>query len=107
MTPTSDKPIFTFKELKKVLILAGITILIKTCNLFALKVFAILINSLSVFKNPFNISNTVTIKEMARPIVIMAPHSCAYPNDNNWPEVLLLEDYLILLKMVLILLPKN
>lgn len=73
ITPTKDNPIFTFKELKKVEILAGITILVRICNLLALNVLAILINSLSVFKKPFSISNTVTIKEMAIPIVTIAP----------------------------------
>ena len=32
-----------------------------------------MINSLSVFKKPFKISNTVTIKEIASPIVTIAP----------------------------------
>lgn len=65
MTPTNDKPILTFNELKKVVILAGITILVRVWSLLAPKVCAILINSLSVFKKPFKISNTVTIKEIA------------------------------------------
>lgn len=73
ITPTNDNPIFTFNELKNVEILAGIMILVSVCNLFALNVFAIFISSLSVFKNPFNISSIVTIRDIASPIVIMAP----------------------------------
>ena len=73
MTPTNESPIFTFNELKKVPTLAGMTIFVNIWNLLALKVSAILINSLSVFKNPFRISKMVTIKEMASPMVIIAP----------------------------------
>lgn len=72
MTPTSESPILTFKELIKVDKFAGITILVSICNLLALKVFAILITSLSVFKNPFRFSRMVTIKEMATAITIIA-----------------------------------
>ena len=72
MTPTKESPIFTFSELIKVDKLAGITILVNICSLFALKVFAILITSLSVFKNPLRFSRIVTIKDMATAITIIA-----------------------------------
>ena len=72
MTPTKDKPIFTFKELIKVERFAGRIIFIKICNLLALKVFAILITSLSVFKKPFKFSKMVTIKEIATAITMIA-----------------------------------
>ena len=73
ITPTRDNPMFTFNELKKVDLFAGITILVSICNLLALKVFAIFINSLSVFKKPFSISRIVTINEIANAITIIAP----------------------------------
>ena len=62
----------TFKELMKVERLAGITILVSICHLLALKVFAILITSLSVFKKPFRFSRIVTIKDIATAITIIA-----------------------------------
>ena len=73
ITPTNESPIFTFNEFINVEIFAGITIFVNICNLFALKVFAILIFSLSVFKKPFNISKIVTIKDIANAITIIAP----------------------------------
>ena len=72
ITPTRERPIFTFSEFMNVEIFAGIIIFVNICNLFALNVFAIFIFSLSVFKNPFKISNTVTIKEIANAITIIA-----------------------------------
>lgn len=72
MTPTKDNPIFTFKELIKVERLAGMIILVKIWNLLALKVFAILITSLSVLIKPFKFSKIVTIKEIATAITIIA-----------------------------------
>lgn len=72
ITPTRDKPIFTFNVFINVDIFAGITILLKSCSLFALKVLAILIFSLSVFKNPFKISKIVTTKEIASAITTIA-----------------------------------
>ena len=72
ITPTSDKPMFTFKEFINVDIFAGITILVNICSLFALNVLAIFIFSSSVFKNPFNISSIVTIKDIASAITIIA-----------------------------------
>ena len=62
---------FIFKELIKVEIFAGITILVKIWNLFALKVLAILIISLSVLIKPFKILRIVTINEIARAITII------------------------------------
>ena len=73
ITPTNERPIFTFSEFINVDIFAGITIFVNICNLLALKVFAIFIFSLSVFKNPFNISKIVTIKDIASAITIIAP----------------------------------
>ena len=73
ITPTNESPIFTFNEFINVEIFAGITIFVNICNLFALKVFAIFIFSLSVFKKPFNISKIVTIKDIANAITIIAP----------------------------------
>ena len=73
ITPTNESPIFTFNEFINVEILAGITIVVNICNLFALKVFAIISFSLSVFKKPFNISRIVTIKDIANAITIIAP----------------------------------
>ncbi len=55
----------------KVEIFAGITILVKIWNLFALKVLAILIISLSVLIKPFKILRIVTINEIARAITII------------------------------------
>ena len=72
ITPTNESPIFTFRELIKVDKFAGITIFVKICNFEALKVFAILIISLSVFKKPFKFSKIVTIKEIATAITIIA-----------------------------------
>ena len=72
ITPTRERPIFTFREFINVLIFAGIIIFVSNCNLVQLKDFAILIISLSVFKNPFKISNIVTIKEIAIAITIIA-----------------------------------
>ena len=63
---------FTFKEFIKVDKFAGITIFIKICNFEALNVFAILITSLSVFKNPFRFSRIVTINEIATAMTIIA-----------------------------------
>lgn len=45
ITPTKDKPIFIFSEFINVDTLAGIIILVKSCNLEQLKLFAILIFS--------------------------------------------------------------
>jgi len=73
ITPTSDNPILTLSEFIKVEMFAGITIFVNTCNLVALNVFAIFSNSLSVFINPFRISRTVTISEIANAINIIAP----------------------------------
>ena len=61
-----------FINLKKVDLLAGIIILVSICNLFALNVLAIFINSLSVLLNPFNISSIVTINEIISAITIIA-----------------------------------
>lgn len=72
ITPTRDKPILTFKELINVPIFAGITTLVNICILLLLNVFAIFITSLSVFKNPFNISKIVTTREIAIAITIIA-----------------------------------
>ena len=72
ITPTRERPIFTFSEFMNVEIFAGIIIFVNICSLFALNVFAIFIFSLSVFKKPFKISNTVTIKEIANAITIIA-----------------------------------
>lgn len=107
MTPTNDNPIFTFSELKNVPILAGITILVSIWSLLALNVFAILMSSLSVFRKPFNISSMVTMSDIASPMVMMAPHACSYPYDDDWSGVLLLASCLVLLKMALILLLKS
>ena len=72
MTPTNDNPIFIFSEFINVDIFAGIIIFVNTCNLLALNVFAIFIFSLSVFINPFNISNIVTINEIDNATTIIA-----------------------------------
>ena len=72
ITPTKESPILTFKELINVEIFAGITILANIWNFVALKVFAILIRSLSVLINPFKFSNMVTTNEIATAITIMA-----------------------------------
>ena len=72
ITPTKESPIFTFNEFMNVPIFAGITIFVSNCNLVQLKVLAILIISLSVFRYPFNISNIVTISEIAIAITIIA-----------------------------------
>ncbi len=72
ITPTSERPILTFSELIKVERFAGKIILVSICNLEALNVLAILITSLSVFKNPFKFSKIVTIKEIAIAITIIA-----------------------------------
>ena len=72
ITPTNESPIFTFNEFINVDIFAGITILVNICSLFALNVLAIFIFSSSVFKKPFNISNIVTISDIASAITIIA-----------------------------------
>lgn len=72
ITPTNESPMFTFNEFINVEMFAGITIFVSICNLFALKVFAILIFSGSVFKNPFSISKIVTIRDIASAITIIA-----------------------------------
>lgn len=72
ITPTNESPILTFREFINVEIFAGITIFVSICNLLALKVFAILIFSGSVFKKPFNISKIVTINDIASAITIIA-----------------------------------
>lgn len=72
ITPTKESPIFTFNEFINVEIFAGIIIFVSICNLLALKVFAILIFSGSVFKNPFSISKIVTINDIASAITIIA-----------------------------------
>ena len=72
ITPTSDNPIFTFREFMNVEIFAGITIFVNIWNLFALNVFAIFITSLSVLKNPFRFSSIVTTNEIATAITIIA-----------------------------------
>ena len=72
ITPTNDKPIFTFNEFINVDILEGNTILVNILNLVALNVFAIFIISLSVLKNPFKFSKIVTISEIATAITIIA-----------------------------------
>ena len=72
ITPTNDKPIFTFNEFINVDILEGNTILVNNCNLVHLNVFAIFIISLSVLKNPFKFSKIVTISEIATAITIIA-----------------------------------
>jgi len=72
ITPTKDRPIFTFSEFINVDIFAGITIFVNIWNLFALNVLAIFIFSSSVFKNPFKISSIVTINEIASAITIIA-----------------------------------
>lgn len=72
ITPTNDSPIFTLSEFINVEILAGNTILVNICHLFALKVFAILIKSLSVFKNPFKFSRMVTTSEIETAMTIIA-----------------------------------
>ena len=51
---------------------AGMTILVKICNLLAPKVLAIFIFSLSVFIKPCKISKMVTIREIARAITMIA-----------------------------------
>ena len=63
---------FTFSEFINVDKFDGITICVNIWNLDALNVFAILINSLSVFKKPFKFSNIVTINEIAIAITIIA-----------------------------------
>jgi len=72
ITPTSERPIFIFKEFINVAILAGIIILLNNCSFVQLKVLAILIFSLSVSKKPFKISIMVTTKEIASAITIIA-----------------------------------
>lgn len=72
ITPTNERPIFTFKELINVDILAGIIILVNIWNFDALNVFAIFIKSLSVFINPFKFSSIVTINDIAIAITIIA-----------------------------------
>lgn len=72
ITPTNESPIFTFKEFINVEMFAGITTFVKICNLLALKVLAIFIFSLSVFKNPLSISSIVTTREIASAITIIA-----------------------------------
>ena len=51
---------------------AGITIFVNICHLFALKVLAIFIKSLSVRKNPFKFSSIVTTNEIETAITIIA-----------------------------------
>ena len=62
----------TFSVLNNVEMFAGITTFVSIWNLFALKVWAILIFSLSVFINPFNMSSIVTISDIASAITIIA-----------------------------------
>ena len=72
ITPTRERPIFTLREFINVDKFAGIIIFVSICNLDALNVLAIFINSLSVFKNPFKFSKIVTIKDIATAITIIA-----------------------------------
>ena len=72
MTPTSDRPMLIFRELKRVVRLEGKTIFCKICIRLAPKVRAILIFSGSVARKPLSISSTVTISEMARAMTMMA-----------------------------------
>ena len=73
ITPTSERPIFTFSELNIVFRLAGKTIFVKICRLDAPNVRAIFMLSASVARNPASISSTVTISEIASAIKMMAP----------------------------------
>ncbi len=72
MTPTKESPILTFKELIKVPILAGMTILVRSPRFVQLNVFAILMSSLSVLLNPLKISKIVTTREIAIAITMIA-----------------------------------
>ena len=72
MTPTRERPILTFMELKSVCRLEGITTLVNTCRRSAPNVRTIVTISSSVLKKPFSISSTVTINEIASAITMMA-----------------------------------
>lgn len=72
ITPTKERPTFTFNEFMNVDIFAGITIFVNICNLLALNVSAIFITSVSVCKNPFKFSRIVTTNEIATAITIIA-----------------------------------
>ena len=72
ITPTSDRPMFTFSELNSVPKFAGNTTLHSTCRRVAPNVAAILRYSGSVRRKPASISSTVTIRLMASAMKMMA-----------------------------------
>ena len=72
ITPTRERPMLIFREPKRVPMLLGRTIFRKIWLLVAPKVAAMRMASRSVRRKPPSISKTVTIREIASAIKMMA-----------------------------------